>query len=191
MKVGLFFGSFNPVHVGHMIIANYVLEYTDLDKIWLVLSPQSPFKKKETLARDYDRLHLLHLATEDNYNLIPSSIEFNLSKPSYTIDTLAHLSELHPDIEFCLVMGGDNLRSLPKWKNAEQIINNYSIYVYKRSSYELGELENHPNVNILEAPMLNISATMIRNMIKEKKSVQYMVTDSVFQYLEGSNIYKD
>ena len=121
MKVGLFFGSFNPVHTGHLIIANYVVQYTDLQKIWLVLSPQNPFKKKESLARDYERLHLLNLATDDNPFIKPSSIEFGLSKPSYTIDTLFYLKEKYPNHEFSLIMGGDNLYSLPKWKNAEQL----------------------------------------------------------------------
>jgi len=190
-KIGLFFGSFNPVHIGHMIIANYVLQYTDLDKMWLVLSPQNPFKKKEKLARDFDRLHLLYLATEDNPAIVPSSIEFELTKPSYTIDTLTFLKEKHPYFHFALIMGGDNLYSLPKWKNAHQIIENYSIYVYKRPNYELGSLKDHSNVDILDAPLLNISASLIRNMIREGKSVQYMVPDLVYQYISGSNMYKD
>jgi nicotinate-nucleotide adenylyltransferase len=190
MKIGLFFGSFNPVHTGHLIIANYVVQYTALQKIWLVLSPQNPLKKKESLARDYERLHLLNLATDDNPFIKPSSIEFGLSKPSYTIDTLIYLKEKYPNHEFSLIMGGDNLYSLPKWKNAEKIIENYSIYVYKRPTYELGELEYHKNVTIVEAPLLSISATTIRKMISEGRSVQYMVPDAVFRYLDGSNIYK-
>ncbi|MDG2450365.1 MAG: nicotinate (nicotinamide) nucleotide adenylyltransferase [Saprospiraceae bacterium] len=190
MKIGLFFGSFNPVHTGHLIIANYVLQYTDLQKVWLVLTPQNPFKKKESLARDYERLHLLNLATDDSPNLIPSSIEFGLKRPSYTIDTLTFLTEKYPDHNFSVIMGGDNLYSLPKWKNGDIIIKNYPIYVYKRSTYELGELENHENVRIVDAPLLSISATMVRKMISEGKSVQYIVPDAVFRYLEGSNIYK-
>ncbi|MEE9373665.1 MAG: nicotinate (nicotinamide) nucleotide adenylyltransferase [Saprospiraceae bacterium] len=190
MKIGLFFGSFNPVHTGHLIIANFILQYTDLQKIWMVLSPQNPFKKKESLARDYERLHLLNLAIDDNPLLMTSPVEFGLKKPSYTIDTLVHLNEKHPEHKFSLIMGGDNLNSLPRWKNGDIIIEKYQIYVYKRAEYELGELKNDPNVTIVEAPLLGISATLIRKMMKEKKSIQYMVPDTVFRYLEGSNIYK-
>ena len=190
MKIGLFFGSFNPVHTGHLIIANYVLQYSDLQKIWMVLSPQNPFKKKESLARDYERLHLLNLASENNPDIQPSTVEFGLSKPSYTIDTLTYLKEKYPEHEFCLIMGGDNLYSLPKWKNSEMIIENHKIYVYKRPKYDLGKLENHMNVRIIEAPLLDISATQIRKMIAEGKSIQYMVHDDVYRYLLGSNIYK-
>lgn len=191
MKVGLFFGSFNPVHTGHLIIANYVLQHTGLEKVWVVLSPQNPFKKKESLARDYERLHLLTIATEDNEDIIPSSIEFGMPKPSYTIDTLTYLKEKYPTHEFSLIMGGDNLYSLPKWKNAEQIINNYKIIVYKRPTYESGEWGEHQNVVYIDAPLLDISATLIRKMIKEKKSIRYLVPDPVFRYLDGSNIYRD
>ncbi|MEO1258506.1 MAG: nicotinate (nicotinamide) nucleotide adenylyltransferase [Bacteroidota bacterium] len=189
MKIGLFFGSFNPVHVGHMIIANFMAAHTDLDQVWIVVSPQNPLKPKASLAKDYDRLHLVQLAIGDNPLLRDSNIEFNLPKPSYTIDTLTYLKEKYPDKEFVLIMGGDNLATLHKWKNYERILEGYHIYLYKRPRYELGELETHPHVHFFEAPLLDISATYIRRCIKEGKSVQYLVPDAVFEYLEGSTMY--
>lgn len=152
MKVGLFFGSFNPVHTGHMIIAHYMAEYTDLEQVWIIVSPQNPFKKKDTLANDYDRLHLVHLAIGDHLHLRASNIEFNLPKPSYTIDTLTYLHEKYPEHEFCLIMGGDNLASLPKWKNYEQILAHHHIYVYSRPNIDPGPLVSHPRVTMAEAP---------------------------------------
>ena len=189
-KTGLFFGSFNPVHVGHMIIANYMATQSDLDEIWLVVSPHNPLKDKRTLARDYDRLHLVHLAIEDNPNIHASDIEFSLPKPSYTIDTLAYFSEKYPNREFVLIMGGDNLATLHKWKNYTSILKYYAIYVYKRPSYDLGALAEHPSVKVFDAPLLHISSSYIRKCIAEGHSVQYLVPSPVFQYLEGSNMYK-
>lgn len=190
MKIGLFFGSFNPVHVGHMIIANFIVEHADIDQVWMVVSPHNPHKKKKSLAKDHDRLHLVRLAIGDNLNIKASDIEFDLPQPSYTIDTLTYISEKYPDKEFSLIMGGDNLATLHKWKNYESIINNYHIQVYKRPRYRLGELKDHPNVTICDAPLLQISASYIRNCIKEKKSIQYLVSDTVFEYLEATPIYK-
>jgi nicotinate-nucleotide adenylyltransferase len=189
-KIGLFFGSFNPVHVGHLIIANYMATQTDLDKVWLVVSPQNPLKQKKSLARDFDRLHLVRLAIGDNLRLEASNIEFNLPKPSYTIDTLAHLNEKYPDREFALIMGGDNLATLHLWKSYELLLANYDIYVYKRPAAELGELAKHPRVHTFEAPMLDISATYIRKCLRDGKSVQYLVPEAVFEYLEGSSLYR-
>lgn len=189
MKIGLFFGSFNPVHVGHMIIANYIITHTDMDQVWMVVSPHNPHKKKKSLAKQHDRLHLVRLAIGDNLKIKGSDIEFNLPQPSYTIDTLTYLKEKYPKYEFCLIMGGDNLASLHKWKNYESIINNYSILVYKRPRYRLGDLKTHPNVTICDAPLLQISASYIRKCIKEKKSIQYLVPDVVFNYLEHTPIY--
>ena len=137
MKVGLFFGSFNPVHVGHMIIAEHMANHTDLDEVWMVVSPQNPLKKQASLAGDYDRLHLVNLAIGENLKLRSSNIEFGLSKPSYTVDTLVYLREKYPNKEFVLIMGGDNLATLHKWKNFEVILRDYQIYVYKRPEYEL------------------------------------------------------
>mgnify|MGYP000990914450 CR=1 FL=1 len=190
MKIGLFFGSFNPVHVGHLIIANFMSTQTDLDKVWLVVSPQNPLKPKKTLARDYDRLHLVQLGIGDNPKIQASNVEFDLPKPSYTIDTLAFLKEKYPDRSFALIMGGDNLASLHLWKNYEQILAGYDIYVYKRPAYEVGELAAHPRVRICEAPLLDISATYIRECLRTGKSVRYLVPDAVWEYLESGNLYR-
>ena len=191
MKIGLFFGSFNPVHVGHLIIANFMATQTDLDKVWLVVSPQNPLKPKQTLARDYDRLHLVQLGIGDNPFLEASNIEFKLPKPSYTVDTLAFLREKYPEREFALIMGADNLASLHLWKNYEFLLANYDIYVYKRPGADLGERAKHPRVRICEAPMLDISATYIRECLRTGKSVRYLVPDAVFDYLENSRLYRD
>jgi nicotinate-nucleotide adenylyltransferase len=189
-KVGLFFGSFNPVHVGHMIIANYMVEHSDLEEVWIVVSPHNPLKEKKSLANDYDRLHLVQLAIGENPNIKASSIEFNLPKPSYTIDTMAYLKEEYPDTPFVLLMGGDNLENLHKWKNYELLLRDYEIYVYKRPSYGPSKYKKHPKVRIYEAPQMNISATFIRRSLREGKSVQYLVPDAVFKYLESSNMYR-
>ncbi|MEZ4966919.1 MAG: nicotinate (nicotinamide) nucleotide adenylyltransferase [Saprospiraceae bacterium] len=189
-KIGLFFGSFNPVHIGHLIIANFMATQTDLDKVWLVVSPQNPLKPKKSLARDHDRLHLVRLGIGDNPKLQASNVEFDLPKPSYTIDTLAFLKEKHPDREFALIMGGDNLASLHLWKNYEQILEGYDIYVYKRPSVDLGDRAAHPRVHICEAPMLDISATYIRECIRQGKSVRYLVPDPVWEYLESGTLYR-
>jgi nicotinate-nucleotide adenylyltransferase len=190
MKIGLFFGSFNPIHVGHLIIANFMATQTDLDKVWLVVSPQNPLKPKKTLARDHDRLHLVRLGIGDNPKIVASNVEFDLPKPSYTVDTLAFLKEKYPDREFALIMGGDNLATLHLWKNYEQILANYDIYIYKRPAFDLGELGTHPRVRTFEAPMLDISATYIRECLKARKSVRYLVPDAVWEYLETSKMYR-
>lgn len=191
MKIGLFFGSFNPVHTGHLIIANHMAEHTDLDRIWMVISPHSPHKRKESLANDHDRYYMVRLATEKNSKINPSKIEFDLPKPSYTIDTLAYLEEQHPEDEFVLIMGADNLASLHKWKNYEKILENYLIYVYKRPNYELGELQNHKSVKVLEnTPLMEISATFIRSCLRDGKSIEYLVPDEVIEEIDKSNLYK-
>lgn len=190
MKIGLFFGSFNPIHIGHLIIANYMATQTDLDKVWLVVSPQNPLKPKKTLARDADRLYLTRLGIGDNPRVTASNIEFGLPKPSYTIDTLTFLKEKYPEHEFALIMGGDNLASLHLWKNYEQILANYDIYIYKRPNHELGELASHPRVRIFEAPLLDISATYIRECLRTGKSVRYLVPEAVWEYLETSSLYR-
>lgn len=191
MKVGLFFGSFNPVHVGHLIIANHLISNSDLDKLWMVISPQNPLKEKASLAKDYDRLHLMNLALEEDPRIKATDIEFYLPKPSYTIDTMTYLHERYPQHEFVLIMGGDNIATLHKWKNYQLLLSNYKIYVYERPGYEMGELIDHENVEIVkDTPMLDISASFIRKCIKEGKSIRYMVPDVVFNYLDGSNMYK-
>lgn len=189
-KTGLFFGSFNPVHTGHMVIANFMATQTDLDEVWLVVSPQNPHKQKSSLARDHDRLHLVRLAIGDNPNLRASDIEFSLPQPSYTIDTLTYLREKYPERAFTLIMGGDNLATLHKWKNYELILRDYSIYVYQRPSYDLGELAEHENVQIWEAPLMQISASYIRKSIREGNSVQYLVPEAVYEYLQNSALYR-
>jgi nicotinate-nucleotide adenylyltransferase len=189
MKIGLFFGSFNPIHVGHLIIANYMATQTDLQQVWLVVSPQNPLKPKNTLARDRDRLNMVQLAIGDNPLLRASDIEFKLPKPSFTIDTLAYLAEKYPQHEFTLIMGGDNIGSIHKWKNYELLLRGYNIYVYKRPNYDMGEWANQARVKVFEAPLMEISATYIRQCLVDGKSVQYLVPDNVKQYLEESRLY--
>lgn len=189
MKIGLFFGSFNPVHVGHLIIANYMAENTDLDAVWLVVSPHNPHKKRETLAEDADRLYLVQLAIGDNPRLSVSDIEFELEKPSYTVHTLAYLKEQNPDDEFVLIMGGDNLATLHKWKNYEYILAHHKIYVYRRPQYDLGELAAHPAVSLFDVPQMEISSTFIRQLIQHKKSIRYLVPDAVADEIERSGLF--
>lgn len=189
-KTGLFFGSFNPVHIGHLIIANYMATQTDLRQVWFVVSPHNPLKVKQSLARDYDRLHLVRLAIGDNPRLRASDIEFKLPQPSYTIDTLTYLKEKHPDREFALIMGSDNLATLHKWKNYELILRDYELYVYRRPDTPPTALEQHPHVHCFDAPMMHLSATYIRDCIKAGKSVQYLVPEPVFEYLESSGLYR-
>jgi nicotinate-nucleotide adenylyltransferase len=191
MKIGLFFGSFNPIHVGHLIIANYMAQHSDLEQIWLVVSPHNPLKDKKTLARDRDRLNMIELAIAHNTRLRASNIEFKMPQPSYTVDTLAYLAELYPQHEFALIMGGDNLASLHKWKNYEVILQRHLIYVYVRPEYALGDLATHENVRLLhDVPLMQISATFIRESIATKKSIQYLVPDKVLHYIEEGGLYK-
>jgi nicotinate-nucleotide adenylyltransferase len=189
MKVGLYFGSFNPVHTGHLIIANHILNETNLEKIWFVVSPQNPFKANATLLNEYDRLHLLKIATEDDNRIKVSDIEFSLPRPSYTSITLAHLQEKYPDHSFSIIMGSDSFQNLHKWKNYESIIKNYSIYVYQRAGFEA---TNHINaqLTIVEAPLLQISATQIRELVKQGKSIRYMVPEKVREEIEKGSYYK-
>jgi nicotinate-nucleotide adenylyltransferase len=190
MKIGLFFGSFNPVHIGHMIIANYMAEHSDLEQVWMVVSPHNPLKKRSSLANDYDRLNLVELAIGHNVNIKSSNIEFSLSKPSYTIDTLTFLKEKHPKHEFVLIMGGDNIANLHKWKNYEMILKNHEIYVYKRPLYELGELITHDNIKLFEAPLMQISSSYIRTQIKASKSIKYLVPSEVEDHIKAANLYR-
>ncbi len=187
MKVGLYFGSFNPIHVGHLIIANHFQQFTDLDQVWFVVSPQNPLKKKSSLANEYDRLEMVELAIKDYPNLRASNIEFTLPKPSYTIDTLIHLNEKFPENEFALIMGSDNLDGISKWKNAEILMRDYQFYVYPRPGYS--QEENFDNVEMVEAPLMEISSTFIRNAIKDEKNIKPMLPNKVWEYLDGSNLY--
>jgi len=189
MKIGLFFGSFNPIHTGHLIIANYLANNTDLDKVWLVVSPQNPLKKYGDLINTYDRLEMAKLATDNNKKIEVSDVELKLPQPSYTIDTLIHLHEKYPQHEFSIIMGSDNLVSLPKWKNYKTLLRDYRIYVYPRPGYENAELASHPSVTITMTPLMELSATFIRKSLAEKKNVQYFVPDSVLEFIESKNLY--
>lgn len=189
MKVGLLFGSFNPVHVGHLIIANYMAQNTDLNQVWFVVSPQNPFKQSNTLLHEQDRLHMVRLAIDDNPRLNATDIEFNMPRPSYTIDTLAYLHQRYPSYEFVLIMGEDNLPTLPKWKNYEQLIGNYEIYVYPRSRIAQTELKNHPKVKLVPAPNLDLSATFIRDTVKAGKSIRYLVPEIVEDYIKAKKLW--
>ena len=191
MKVGLFFGSFNPVHTGHMIIANVMVETTDLDRIWFVVSPHNPFKKRASLAHEQDRYDMVLAAVYENYNFQASDIEFSMPRPSYTIDTLTYLGEKHPDKEFALILGEDNLYNFKKWKNAEVILNHYSLYVYPRPNARNTTIHSHPNVHIVESPNLDISATFIRKMVSEGRSVQYLVPQPVEAIIREKGLYKN
>lgn len=166
-----------------------MVQHSDLDEVWMVVSPHNPLKNKSSLAKDRDRLHLVQLAIGDNLKIKASDLEFSLPKPSYTIDTLTYAKEKYPDKEFVLLMGGDNLGSLHRWKNYELLLKNYKICVYRRPSYELGDLQDHENVTIVDAPLLEISASFIRRLLKEGKSIQYLVPEAVNAYLEEHNIY--
>ncbi|MGJ1433890.1 nicotinate (nicotinamide) nucleotide adenylyltransferase [Sphingobacterium spiritivorum] len=188
-KVGLFFGSFNPVHVGHLIIANYMANHTALDEVWFVVSPQNPFKKKASLADPYDRLEMVNLAIEDTENLRCSNIEFNLPVPSYTIDTLVHLSEKYPDKQFHLIMGQDNLESLQKWKNIDIILRDYHIYVYPRPGYNSGDLKDHPSITITDTPLMELSSTFIRKAIQEGKDIKFFTPDKVIEFIDKKGLY--
>jgi nicotinate-nucleotide adenylyltransferase len=189
LKIGLFFGSFNPIHTGHLMIANFAATHTDLESVWLVVSPHNPLKNKETLAPDRERLHLVRLAIEDNIKLQACDIEFGLPKPSYTIDTLTYLKEKYPQHEFHLIMGADALIGLPKWKNYELLLKNHSFYVYPRPGEDLSAWSQYANIKLLEAPQMLLSATQIRKYLKEKKSIKYLVPVQVEEYLTTSKFF--
>lgn len=193
MKIGLFFGSFNPIHIGHLILANYILEYTDMDELWFVVSPQNPFKEKKSLLNDHNRLEMVELAIKNYPKMRASNIEFALPQPSYTIDTLTYLREKHPNYLFCLIMGEDNLASLHKWKNAEKLMRDYQIIVYPRlyeGQKDISTITKQSNIHLVSAPIIELSATEIRTMIKQGKNVRPMLPPEVFAYLDGSNFYK-
>jgi nicotinate-nucleotide adenylyltransferase len=192
MKIGLYFGTFNPIHAGHLIIANHMAEYSDLDQIWMVVTPHNPFKKKSTLLDDHHRLQMVFLATEDYPKLKPSDVEFRLSQPNYTVNTLAHLQEKFPAHEFSLLMGEDNLNSLHKWKNYEVILQNHDIYVYPRINTEVinSEIAAHARIHRVEAPIIEISSTFIRNSIKDNKNVRPLLPQKVWEYTEHNLFYR-
>jgi nicotinate-nucleotide adenylyltransferase len=189
MKIGLFFGSFNPIHIGHLIIANTMATSTDLQQVWFIVSPQNPFKKNNTLLHEFDRYTMVERAIADNHKLKVSNIEFNLPKPSYTIDTLTILSDKYKEHEFVLIMGEDNLVQFRNWKNFEKILEFYEIYLYPRPNTSAHDFKNHPKIKFVEAPLLDISATYIRKRIQEQKNIKYLVTDQVEAYIELKKFY--
>ncbi|SNR56670.1 nicotinate-nucleotide adenylyltransferase [Lutibacter agarilyticus] len=192
MKVGLFFGTFNPIHVGHLIIANYMVEFSDLEEVWFVITPLSPFKKKNSLLDNHHRLAIANIAVEDYPKLKTSDIEFKLPQPNYTVNSLIHLEEKYPNHQFCLIMGEDNLKGLHKWKNYETILQNYEVYVYPRISEGVteNELLNHPKIHQVSAPIVEISSTFIRKSIKENYDIRAMLTPNVWKYIDEMNFYK-
>jgi nicotinate-nucleotide adenylyltransferase len=189
MKIGLYFGSFNPIHIGHLIIANHVADTTDLQKVWFVVSPQNPLKQSSSLLNEYDRLHLINISIEGENKLRTSNIEFSLPKPSYTVDTLAYLSEKYPEHEFSVIMGSDSFSNITKWKNYELILQNHDLYIYKRPGFEVDTVLKKDLV-LLDAPLLEISSTRIRELIKNNKSIKYLVPDLVKEEIERNGYYK-
>jgi nicotinate-nucleotide adenylyltransferase len=196
IRTGLYFGSFNPIHIGHLAIAGYMTEYAGLDQVWFVVSPHNPLKKKETLLDDNQRLYMVQLATDDNDRIRSSDIEFRLPVPSYTINTLAYLSEKNPKNAFALVMGEDNLYTLHKWKNAEELVKNYPIYVYPRPGavrpphVKLDELIQKAKINRVDAPMMEISGTFIRDGVRAGRDMSYFLPPAVWKYIREMHFYE-
>jgi len=189
MKIGLFFGSFNPIHVGHKIIASYMVDFSDLTQVHFIVSPKNPLKQKASLLKEYHRLQIIRAEIEDNNKLYVSDIEFTMPQPSYTIDTLVRLKEKNPNNEYCLILGADNLQTFHKWKNHEKILESYSIYVYPRSGMEI--IKSHENIHIIEnVPEINISSSFIRKLIKEGKDVSYLMPEKAWEYMDEMNFYK-
>jgi len=189
-KTGLFFGSFNPIHIGHMILAEYMVENTDLEEIWFVVSPQNPLKEKKGLLADYHRLAMVNIAVEDDARMRSSNIEFKMPQPSYTIDTLTYLGEKYDDRNFVLIGGTDILPSFHKWKNYKVLLDNYTLYIYNRPYYDAGEYKDHPSIRFYDAPLLEISASFIRDSIKAGKEIRYMLPPRVFEYIQEMHFFE-
>ncbi len=193
-KIGLYFGTFNPIHIGHLNIANYMVEFSDLDEIWMVVTPHNPHKKKKTLLDDVHRLTMVRIALEDYPKLKASNIEFGMEQPNYTVNTLAHLEEEYPEALFCLIMGEDNLKSFHKWKNYEVILERYKIYVYPRISEAASGSQvldaSHPSITKVNAPIMELSSTFIRKAIKEEKNIRPMLSEAVWKYVDEMRFYK-
>ena len=189
MKIGLYFGSFNPVHIGHLAVANFIIEFTDIDQLWFVLSPQNPLKKKATLLDDFDRYDLLKIAISGDKHFEICDIEFHLPKPSYTIDTLTYLKERNPRYNFVLIMGSDVLATFHKWKNYKEIIKNYQRYVYPRQAFENINLEEHQNIKVINAPLIEISSSFIRRALKQGKNIRYFLPEEVYKYILKKHLY--
>ena len=189
MKIGLFFGSFNPIHNWHLIIANHILNETELNKIWFIISPQNPFKESHSLLNSYDRLHLVNKAIESDNRMKASDIEFNLPKPSYTSTTLAYLAEKYPEHKFFIIIGSDSFQNLGKWKNFEFIVNNYEIIIYKRPGFEVINTLR-AKIEVMNAPLLEISSTYIRELVKKNKSIKYLVPESIEQEVQHNHFFQ-
>jgi nicotinate-nucleotide adenylyltransferase len=194
MNIGLYFGTFNPIHIGHMAIANHMVEFSDLDEVWFVVTPHNPFKKKVSLLADNHRYQLVQIATDDYPKLKASNIEFKLPQPNFTVVTLAHISEKYPEHHFNLIMGQDNLKSFHKWKNYEVILDNHDIFVYPRifeGKFIKTQFDSHPKIHKIEAPIMEISATFIRKGIADNKNISTLLPCKVWQYIEEMNFYKN
>jgi nicotinate-nucleotide adenylyltransferase len=189
MKIGLYFGSFNPIHVGHLIIANFMAYNTGLEQVWLVVSPQNPLKSGGSLLNEYDRLYLVQMAIENEPRLKVSNIEFSLPNPSFTIDTMTYLEEKYPEHEFSIIMGSDSLENLPRWKNYEQLLARFPVFVYIRPGHEAKKYPDS-QITICEAPLLDISSSRIRKMIKAGKSVRFMIPERVYEYMLSNRYYQ-
>ena len=191
-RIGLYFGTFNPIHIGHLAIANHMAEFSDLDAVWMVITPHNPFKKKSSLLADHHRYQMVLRACEDYPNIKPSNIEFNLPQPNYTVNTLAHLSEKHPDNQFSLIMGEDNLNTFHKWKNYEVILKHHDLYIYPRTTNNKAELKikNYEKIHFVNAPSMGISSTFIRKAIKEDKNIRPLVPEVVWHYIDEMRFYK-
>ena len=189
-EIGLFFGSFNPIHIGHLILANYIVEYTEMKELWFVVSPQNPFKEKTTLLPEIHRLAMVDRAIDIDTRFKASNIEFKLPKPSYTTNTLAHLAEKYPDYKFSLILGEDHLTHLHKWKNAEYHVKNHTIYVYPRPGATAGKFNDSENIHLLDAPQIEISASFIRKAIMEKKDVSWFLPKGAWNYMDEMGFYK-
>ncbi len=191
-KVGLYFGTFNPIHIGHLAIANHMVEFSDLDEVWMVVTPHNPHKKKSTLLADHHRLEMVYRATEAYDNIKPSNIEFGLPQPNYTVNTLAHLEEKYHDYQFALIMGEDNLNTLHKWKNNEVILERFEVFVYPRvtSTTIKEEFKNHPKITKVDAPIMEISSTFVRNAVKDGKRITPLLLQKVWEYIDEMNFYK-
>ena len=190
MKTGLYFGSFNPIHIGHMAIANFMIEFSELEQLWFVVSPQNPLKEKKTLLKEYHRLALVQLALEDDDRFRASDIEFKLPTPSYTIDTLVYLEEKNPGREFQLVMGADGLRTFHKWKHANLIVENYHRLIYPRPGVDMDVISKLPNATVVNAPLMEISSSFIRSAIKDGKDVRHLVPVMAYKYMREMHFYE-
>lgn len=191
MKIGLYFGSFNPIHHGHLIIANYIVQHTALDQVWFVISPQNPLKKSKSLLNEYHRLFLVQTSIADEPALKASDIEFKLPRPSYTIDTLAYLGEKFSAHEFSIVMGSDSYQNLPAWKNYEQLLGRYAVIVYQRPGFITNTAYPNSKTDFLQAPLLDISSTYIRKLITQGHSIRYLVPDAVRREIEQNGYYRE